>query len=164
MIQIKKIFMKKKIKVMAKNLSQATKDRISTGQKDAWRDPTKRIEQKKRIEAKRLLKGAVPDQVESPSPLNIENAQQAPIDEIKKSDDRCWEILLNNFMEYFFIRQRRPLRESLNILEKAILIKVLSSVNCNQKDAAKFLGIKYTTLHEKIKKYNIKFFKSPIEG
>ena len=164
MIQIKKIFMKKKIKIMAKNLSQATKDKIVAGQKDSWENPTKRIEQKKRIDAKRLLKDAVPDQIESPGPLNIEAARQAPIDEIKKSDDRSWEVLLNAFIEYFFIRQRRPFRESLNVLEKAILIKVLSSVNASQKDAAKFLDLKYTTLHEKIKKYNIKFFKSPIEG
>jgi len=86
-----------------------------------------------------------------------------PIDEMKNSDDRCWEILLDVFIEYFFVRQRRPLRESLNFLEKAILIKVLSSVNGKQKDAAKFLDLKYTTLSEKIKKYNIKFFKNPIK-
>ena len=30
-------------------------------------------------------------------------------------------------------------------------------------EAAKFLGIKYTTLHEKVKKYNIKFSKNPVE-
>jgi len=140
---------------MAKNLSQPTKDRISAGCKDSWKDPTKRVEQKKRIVTKMLLKDAVP--------VNIENLWQAPIDEIKKSDDRCWEILLNSFMQYFFIKQRRPLRESLNILEKAVLIKVLSSINGNQKDAAKFLDLKPSTLCEKVKKYNIKFFKNPIE-
>ena len=129
---------------MAKNFSQAQKDKISDSCKDSWKDPTKRVEQKKRIEAKRLLKGASSDRIESPDSLNIENARQ---------------ILLDVFMEYFFIRQRRPLRESLNILEKAILIRVLSSVNGKQKDAAKFLGLKYTTLYEKIKKYNIKFLK-----
>jgi len=80
--------MKKKIKAMKKNLSKATKDKISAGQKDSWEDPSKRVEQKKRIEAKRLLKDAVPDQIESPTPLNIENARQAVIDEIKKLDDQ----------------------------------------------------------------------------
>jgi len=147
---------------MAKELSQVTKDRISAGQKDSCYDPTKHINQKKHIEEKRLL-DAVPDRIESLIALNIENVWQAPLDEIKKSDDRCWEILLNAFMEYFFIRQRRPLRESLNILEKAILIKILSSVNGKQKDVAKFLDLKYSTLSEKIKKYNIKFFKNPIK-
>ena len=137
---------------MAEELSQATKDRISAGQKDSWSDPTKRVEQKKRIKAKKLLKDAVPYRIESPNPINIENVWQAPIDERKKSDDRCREILLNTFMEYFFIKQRRPLRESLNILEKAILIKVLSSVNGKQKDAANFLDLNYSTMCEKNKK------------
>jgi predicted metal-dependent hydrolase len=71
---------------MPKELSQAMKDRISAGQKDAWRDPSKRINQKKRIKTKRLLKGAASDRIESPSPLNIENARQALMDEIKKLD------------------------------------------------------------------------------
>jgi len=73
---------------MAKNLSQARKDRISVAQKDSWKDPTKRIEQKKRIEAKRLLKDTISDRIETPDPLNIENARQALIDEIKKLDDQ----------------------------------------------------------------------------
>jgi len=73
---------------MEKNLSQAQKDRISAGQKDSWKDPTKRIEQKKRIEAKRLLKDTISDRIETPNPLNIENARQALIDEIRKLDDQ----------------------------------------------------------------------------
>jgi len=125
---------------MPKELSQAMKDRISAGQKDAWKDPSKRIYQKKRVATKRLLKD----------------------DDVKKLDEQGLQILLDVFIEYFFMRRRRPLREILNILEKAILTKVLSHVNGNQRDAAKFLNLKYTTLHEKVKKHNIKFFKSPI--
>jgi len=147
-----------------RKFSQAHRDKIKASCKDSWKDPTKRVEQKKRMEAKRLLKDAVPDRIEPPNPLNIENARQALIDEMKNSDDRCWEILLTAFMQYFFVRKRKPFRESLNILEKAILIRVLFSVNGKQKDAAKFLGLKCTTMSEKIKKYNIEFFKSPIEG
>jgi len=71
-----------------KELSQITKDKISAGQKDSWSDPTKRVEQKKRIEAKRLLKGKSPRRIESLSPLNIENARKALIDEIKELDDK----------------------------------------------------------------------------
>jgi len=78
-----------------------------------------------------------------------------------KERARSWEVL-NVFIEQFCMKQRIPLPELMNILEKTILIKVLSSFNGNQKEAAKFLGIKYTTLHEKVKKYNIKFFKNPI--
>ena len=85
------------------------------------------------------------------------------MDEIKKSDELGRQILFDDFIEYFFMRQRRPLPEILNILEKAILIKVLSHVNGNQKDAAKFLGVKYSTLYQKVKKHNIKFLKNPIE-
>jgi len=73
---------------MKKNLSQAQKDRISAAQKDSWKDPTQRIEQKKRIEAKRLLKDTISDRIEIPDPLNIENARQAIIDEIRKLEDQ----------------------------------------------------------------------------
>lgn len=124
---------------------------------------SKRINQKKRTKAKRLLKRAVPNKIGSPNPLNIEVARQAPIDKIKKLDKQGCQIILDVFIEYFFIRERKPLQEFLNILEKAILIKILSRVNGSQTDAAKLLNLKYTTLHEKIKKHNIKFFKSPIE-
>jgi len=48
-------------------------------------------------------------------------------------------------------------------IEKIIIIKTLLMFNGSQKDAAKFLGIKYTTLNEKVKKYNIQFQKSPID-
>jgi len=71
---------------MAKKFSQAHRDKIKASCKDSWKDPTKRVEQKKRIEEKKLLKGAASDRIESPNPLNIEAAQQALIDEIKKLD------------------------------------------------------------------------------
>jgi len=73
---------------MAKKHSQAQKDKISDSCKDSWKDPTKRVEQKKRIEAKRLLKHTISDRIEPPNPLNIENARQALIDEIKKLDEQ----------------------------------------------------------------------------
>jgi len=73
---------------MKKELSQTRRDKISAGQKDAWSDPTKRVEQKKRIEAKKLLKQVAKDRIESPNPLNIEKARQALIDEIEKLDDQ----------------------------------------------------------------------------
>ena len=73
---------------MEKKYSQTHRDKIATGQKDSWSDPTKRVEQKKRIEAKRLLKKKGPSRIKSPSPLNIEAARQALIDEMKKLDDQ----------------------------------------------------------------------------
>jgi len=71
---------------MVKKFSQAHRDKIKASCKDSWKDPTKRVEQKKRIEAKRLLKDTTTGEIESPNPLNIENARQALIDEMKKLD------------------------------------------------------------------------------
>ena len=93
--------------------------------------------------------------------LSIDSISPGYLDEWKERA-RSWEVL-SVFIEQFCMKQRIPLSELMNILEKTILIKVLSSFNGNQKDAAKFLGIKYTTLNEKVKKYNIKFFKNPIQ-
>ena len=67
------------------------------------------------------------------------------------------------FINYFSSTQRVPLKELMNMVERAILIRTLSQLNGNLKNAAKSLGLKYTTLHEKIKKYNIRFQKEPIE-
>ncbi len=93
--------------------------------------------------------------------LTIDRISPGYLDEWEERA-RSWEVL-NVFIEQFCMKQRIPLSELINILEKTILIKVLASFNGNQKDAAKFLGIKYTTLNEKVKKYNIKFFKNPIQ-
>ncbi|MBA7622267.1 hypothetical protein ES703_29641 [subsurface metagenome] len=73
---------------MEKKFPQTHRDKIAAAQKDSWSDPTKRVEQKKRIEAKRLLKDTSPGRIESPNPLNIENARQALIDEMRKLDEQ----------------------------------------------------------------------------
>jgi len=73
---------------MERKYSKTQKDEISAKQKDSWKDPTKRVEQKKRIEAKRLLKKKGPSRIESPSPLNIEAARQALIDEMRTLDEQ----------------------------------------------------------------------------
>jgi len=73
---------------MVRKYSKTQKDEISAKQKDSWKDPTKRVEQKKRIKAKKLLKGKASDRIESPSPLNIEAARKALIDEIRKLDEQ----------------------------------------------------------------------------
>ena len=65
------------------------------------------------------------------------------------------------FIEYFCIRQRVPFKELIGSVEKSILIRVLSQCRGCQKSTAKFLGIKYTTLNEKLKRYNIRFDKKP---
>ncbi len=65
------------------------------------------------------------------------------------------------FIEYFCIRQRVPFKELIGSVEKSILIRALLQCRGNQKSAAKFLGINYTTLNEKLKRYNIRFDKKP---
>lgn len=69
---------------------------------------------------------------------------------------------LDFFVEYICMNERIDLKEFLEELERTILIKILAKFNGNQKNAAKFLGIKYTTLNEKVRKYNIHFRKEPV--
>jgi len=70
--------------------------------------------------------------------------------------------IFNFFIEHFYLKEAVQLKEFLENLERNILIKTLTKFNGNQKNAAKFLGLKHTTLHEKVKKYNIHFRKEPI--
>lgn len=71
--------------------------------------------------------------------------------------------LFNFFIEYFCLKEKVHLKEFLEVLERNIIVKTLSKFNGSQKEAAKFLGLRYTTLHEKVKKYNIHFRKEPCE-
>ncbi|MBN1273386.1 MAG: hypothetical protein JXB26_14050 [Candidatus Aminicenantes bacterium] len=59
------------------------------------------------------------------------------------------------FIDHFCMRDKIPLRRLLSSLERRIIIRALGQVNGNQTEAAKILGVKYTTLNEKIKKYGI---------
>ena len=96
--------------------------------------------------------------------FELENGDKLSLDFLDEREKE--EFVMKSFklfMKYFSSTQRVPLKELMNILERAILIRALSQLNGNQKNAAKFLGLKYTTLHEKIKKYNIRFRKEPLE-
>ena len=65
------------------------------------------------------------------------------------------------FIDYFFISRNMPLKELIDGLEKIIILRTLHEVNGNQKKAANVLKMKCSTLNEKIKRYNIRFKKSP---
>ena len=54
------------------------------------------------------------------------------------------------------------LKSLIETIEMSLLLKILHQVHGNQKRAAKLLGIKYTTLNEKVKRYGIRFKKSPV--
>ena len=67
----------------------------------------------------------------------------------------------NPVIERFTQEELFPLKNLVSIFERAVLIKVLSRFNGNQKKAADYLGLKLTTLSEKIKKHGILFRKEP---
>lgn len=83
--------------------------------------------------------------------------------EDKKEERKFSRQVFNLFIEDFCMKQRVPLKKLIHRLEKTILIRTLSRFNGNQKSAAEFLGLKPTTLNEKVKKYNIHFQKKPVE-
>ena len=74
---------------------------------------------------------------------------------------RLKKKLLWLFIEYFFMSDDIPLKELIDGIEKSMILKTLSRVKGNQKEAAKILGVKYTTLNEKTKRYSIHFRKEP---
>ena len=76
--------------------------------------------------------------------------------EYRKKKKLFWHFTVN-----FFMSNGTPLKEFIGCMEKNIILRALSRVNGNQKYAAEILGIKYTTLNEKIKKYSIRFQKKP---
>jgi DNA-binding NtrC family response regulator len=63
------------------------------------------------------------------------------------------------FMEYFFESSNIPLKNFMGKIEKNIILRTLYKVNGEQKKAAEILGLKYTTLNEKVKKYRIRIQK-----
>ena len=70
--------------------------------------------------------------------------------------DQCLEVLS--------LQEKTNLAEIIANFEKVILLKTLSKFNGNVKDTAQFLGLKYTTLHQKMKKYQISFRKLPFSN
>lgn len=72
--------------------------------------------------------------------------------------------LFNFFVDYYCLKNNEvQLKELLKKLERRIIIKALSRCNGNQRQAAECLGLKHTTLHEKVKKYHIHFLKQPTQ-
>jgi len=82
----------------------------------------------------------------------------------ESNERRFKKIVLAFFIESFCLKKKVHLKEFLEELERTILITALSKFNGNQRNTAKFLGIKYTTLNEKVKKYNISIHKKPIQS
>ena len=79
----------------------------------------------------------------------------------KESHKDLMSEILDQFLEVFSNSRDVSLSNIMTDFEKAILMKALSQFNGNLKKTSIFLGIKYTTLHQKMKKYNIYIRKSP---
>jgi DNA-binding NtrC family response regulator len=81
---------------------------------------------------------------------------------VKEKD--FFEAFFHFFIEYFYMQENIELKEFINSLERAILIKMLERFNGNQKGTAKFLSVNHTTLNHKVRKHKISFLKKPVEG
>jgi DNA-binding protein Fis len=85
------------------------------------------------------------------------------IEEHNQTDSRISKRdFLTNFLEYFCVKNEISFRELMDQLERAFLVRILSEMNGNQKLASEILGIKHTTLHEKVKKHRIQFKKDTL--
>jgi DNA-binding protein Fis len=95
----------------------------------------------------------------TPSVESVEKISPEYLEEWKERTFR--KEVFELFIEYFCVRQKVPFKELIGNVEKSILLRVLAQCNGNQRSAAEFLGIKHTTLNEKLKRYNIQFDKKP---
>ena len=71
---------------------------------------------------------------------------------------------LNLFIEDFCQRKKLSLKDFLARVELLLIIHSLNRANGNQREAAKILGVKPTTLNEKLRRYNIGFRKSAVDN
>lgn len=81
------------------------------------------------------------------------------LDNVSLWEERFRLNILKIFIEYFCIGKRVPLKDLIYNVERMVIIRALSQFEGNQRKTAKFLGIKHTTLNEKVKRYNIRIHK-----
>jgi DNA-binding NtrC family response regulator len=79
-------------------------------------------------------------------------------------EKEVFEAFFHFFIEYFYMRENIELKNFIDSLERAILIKMLDRFNGNQRDTAEFLSLNHTTLNQKVRKHKISFSKKPVEG
>ncbi len=65
--------------------------------------------------------------------------------------------MFGSLFEEFYVKRTASLREFLANIERSLILDTLERTKGDQKKAAEILGLKYTTLHEKIKRYHIYF-------
>jgi len=95
--------------------------------------------------------------IDADGKLNLDSLPQGNEKKLKKT-------LISFFIDSFYKDENLRLKEFMESLERTILIKILTKFNGHQKKTAEFLGLKISTLNQKIKKHNIRFRKTPFEG
>ena len=90
--------------------------------------------------------------------LNTNNSNENEIKNNKdlKNIDDLSEILVREYLMKNITEENTSLKIFIADLEKRIIDFTLSLTNGNQKNASRILGVKETSLCEKIKKYNLK--------
>ena len=63
--------------------------------------------------------------------------------------------LIDPLIQEYFQNGELPLKKLISHVEIRLILSSLERTKGNQKEAAKILGVGYTTLHEKMKRYNI---------
>ena len=86
------------------------------------------------------------------NPANISGSNN---EELKSIVDIS-EILVREYLMKNISRENIALKSFINDLERRIINFTLGLTNGNQKNASRILGVKETSLCEKIKKYNLK--------
>jgi DNA-binding NtrC family response regulator len=65
-------------------------------------------------------------------------------------------------LEAFLFEPKPQIKMFMEEMEKRLILAILDRVGGNQKEAARILGIKYTTFNEKVKRHNILFRKQAV--
>lgn len=87
--------------------------------------------------------------------FNNENARESELSNEQQLKRRIFWF----FIEYFFDISDVTLKKFMKIMERNIILRALAKTDGDQKKAAEILGLKYTTLNEKIKRYQIRIQK-----
>ncbi|MEN8153593.1 MAG: helix-turn-helix domain-containing protein [Acidobacteriota bacterium] len=85
--------------------------------------------------------------------INTENNVNASEVEAELNNARI--KLINNYLLTNCVSENLPLKLFINSIEEELIEKALKITKGNQRIASKILGMKATTLNEKIRKYDI---------
>ena len=78
------------------------------------------------------------------------------VENIQNHLEQFQDLLIKNYIVLNHFKQILSLKEFTNNLEKKIIEHTLELTSGNQRRAASILGIRQTTLYEKIKRYGLK--------